>query len=293
MTGLIDDLRGAISTWSDDEDPDTGTTNRLLQRLVEMHGGASAQSGELISTDAYIAAPNGGVLGVPEGTTSFNFGTGTVQHSKYSDDLDTMKSINDLGGVDTLRAATIWVDVPADVRLGSSERIQVPAGVHRFDSSSFSSVSVETNEPARVAVVASTRSDAPVNDVGDRLVRVAEFGAGTYNDMTRVAWTTPEMVARENSYADHAETGVSLTGADATVIVSNSSGNGNELSAELRGRADSSEEWRTIASTSSAIPDGDHYVFNVDGPLSAVDLRVKNAMNGQTVAAEAQLYGGE
>lgn len=289
-----------------DENDDRQTA--LLERLVAIQAGqASGDAATALDTAltpvfwAYVSAPpdrgpnaDTGLYGVPPGKTVVDFDEGRLQHATYRDDLDSFRSFSEIDNeLSSFRAASIYVDVPVQARLDAGDWLNLSPGLTQVEAQKFARIELQADHPYRFGVLGSTRRQPALDRFGGDLRRVADTGNDSQQDAySALAWTTPEMVDREGDYATHTDDTVPLAGTQpAYIVVENTSGAANPIDVEVRARSDPGESLRTVAEETGIAQD-DHHIIDVGRPLYEIDVRYRNNVDGDSVSAHAELYGG-
>ncbi|WP_435348998.1 hypothetical protein [Haloarchaeobius sp. HRN-SO-5] len=280
--------------FEDGESPTHGAVRNqtyVVAAQAESDGEVAASASNVSPVYDYIAAPQGGATGVPSGSTVVDFANGVIRTSQMQDPVAEFRSLDDVDGAERLRSASLFVDVPAQIRIDSGDPFEVESGLHAIEASKFTRLSLSTDAPARLAVVASTRAQ-PLATANGAFQRLAEYPVPTgFNSYTELKFTTPETAEREGNPMTHAEPVIPLDGREATITVENTSGNGNAIDAEVQARTATGEPFETFAEATD-IADGDHHVFNIQQTyLTALRVRFKNTGTDLNVAAAAQFRG--
>lgn len=286
MGGFLDDLAAG------DEARAVAGELEGIQRQLDSLGASRAPR-----PMGHIVVPETAAgIALPAGETQIDFDTGELSHETDAVSAE-FQSIDELTGTASPREPTLQniifhTDTLASVRVGNEDQ-DVYFGDVPLPQSGFSEVIVDVKLPGEVSVLASTQR-LPIG-LGAITLNGSRHGelALAQRDNYEAVPVSPHALY-DNHSGTYADARLYTAFYDtSTWTIANTSGNGNDLTAQVQAKealSSSSAEWREIAS--DTIPDGDHSIITVDGERhKLMRARVQNATNGQQVAASVDYMG--
>lgn len=279
----------------DEVEEATGVLRHISQQLEALGGGDAAPQ-----PLGHISVPREEPkLALPAGTVTVNFRDGFVEHEdigRVIDDLVTVEDLTDQfeGESVQLQNVIFHSDTAAQVRLQEGGQY-VPLDYVPLPSRSFDTVQVELSHPGNLLLLASTQ-ELPIG-IGAINLYASRYGqqSGTLDTYTSVPMSPHTLwETHGTAYAD--STVWTAAYDSATWTIQNTSGNGNEIDAEVQARetppGSGVGSWRTIAESTN-IADGDHSVLNIwQERHHYLRCRVQNSTNGNTVSATVEVTEG-
>lgn len=288
--------------------------NAILQSILNAEGVASQPDVTASRPTPFEYAPipeTGRRLPLPAGDTTFNFDRGRVTHSEHGPledgdgnelpirDFDDMSTNVENAKIQSLRSLYLAVDAPCEVSFNEdTHRFALdPAQYYPLKSQGFRSFTIHAEYPVEIVGVASTRASGfPTDSVQNHMQREADVSDGVHDSYTSLLWYPDGLADTLPAGVTELSEGDEVINAEAhnrhSFRVHNDSGNGNAIDAKVQAADTPSLDWYDIGLESTAIPDGDHTLFDTQQRHNYLRIQIRNNVNGNDVSAYGTMTGG-